>query len=244
MKSMLFFSMLFLIGGTANKLLGKDSTASQAIPVVFIHGILAKPIVWWKMEQRFKADGFQTIQYGYPSTKQSIKSHGKDFAEWVHHKLGDKPFYLVTHSMGNLVAREAYYADSSMNIVRWVMLAPPNQGAEVADILNRLILYRWITRTAGQDLLASETQHYMTIPSPAVAFGIIAGGKGDGRGYNPLLSSDNDGEVRVSETYLAGAQDHIIIRRQHTAMLWYDKTYELVLSFIRQGKFVRNEKGE
>ena len=207
------------------------------IPVVFIHGILAKPIVWWKMEQHFKADGFQTMQYGYPSTKQSIIEHGSDFAEWVHKNLGDKPFYLVTHSMGNLVAREAFYADSSMKIVRWVMLAPPNQGAEVADLLNRLILYRWITRTAGQDLLAAEPQHYMTIPSPSVPFGIIAGGKGDKKGFNPLLSGDNDGEVRVAETYLSGYHDHILLEYAHTAMLWYEETYEQVLAFLLNGNF-------
>jgi hypothetical protein len=234
MKRALFF---LFVTGAFSQFAGGASANSQEIPVVFVHGILAKPIVWWKMEQRFKSDGYKTIQYGYPSTKQSIRSHGKDFAEWVQNNLGNKPFYLVSHSMGNLVAREAFHLDSSMNIVRWVMLAPPNQGAEVADILNRLQLYRWITGTAGQDLLASEPQHYMTIPPPSVPFAIIAGGKGDGKGYNPLLSGDNDGEVRVSETYLAGAQAHIIIRQQHTAMLWFDETYQLVRAFLERGSF-------
>lgn len=207
------------------------------IPIVFIHGILAKPVVWHKMEQAFKEEGFRTMQYGYPSTSKTIQELGEDFSEWLNRSIGHQPFFLVSHSMGNLVAREAVAADTSLQIVRWVMLAPPNQGADVAALLNRLVLYRWITQEAGQDLLSSQIQHFMTLPPPNVSFGIIAGGKGDNAGYNPFLTGDDDGEVRVEETYLEGAQGHIIVHHGHSTMLWYDDTYQYVKSFFQCGKF-------
>lgn len=221
--------------------LSAEPVSEQNKNVVFIHGILAKPIVWHKMEQRFEKAGYRTFEYGYPSTSKGIQEHGNDFAVWLHETFGSQPFYLISHSMGNLVSREALASDTSLNVIRWVMLAPPNQGADVADLLNRLILYRWITRDAGQDLLASQLQHYMTLPPPSMPFGIIAGGKGDDQGYNPFLAGDDDGEVRVAETYLPGSADHILVKHAHTTMLWYDDTFLQAESFINNGHFIHQK---
>ena len=206
-------------------------------PVVFVHGILSKRPVFWKMILRFEKDGFSCYNYSYPSVKKPIEEHGKDFVDYIEATFGDRDFYLVSHSMGNLVCREALSLKPELNIKRWAMLAPPNQGAQVSDILNNIRLYKWITRVPGQQLRYSMAEHFRTMPSPGVDFAIIAGGMQDGKGYNPLLDGDNDGEVRVSETYLDGYSDHIILQHTHTALLMFKDTYQQMLFYFDTGKF-------
>ncbi|MCK5519830.1 MAG: hypothetical protein KAI81_01845, partial [Candidatus Marinimicrobia bacterium] len=72
-------------------------------PVVFVHGILSKRPVFWKMILRFEKDGFSCYNYSYPSVKKPIEEHGKDFVDYIEATFGDRDFYLVSHSMGNLV---------------------------------------------------------------------------------------------------------------------------------------------
>ncbi len=210
----------------------------KTVPVVLVHGILAKRSVFWKMELRFERDGYTCYNYGYPSVKKTIEEHGQDFAAWVDSTLGDREFYLISHSMGNLVCREAFAGHPDLKIKRWVMLAPPNRGAQVADIWSNIRLYEWITRTPGQELRYSLADHFRNMPPPDCEFGIIAGGLQDGKGYNPLLDGDNDGEVRVSETYLDGALDHIILQHMHTSLLMFQDTYLQILHFLATGKFL------
>jgi len=233
------YLLAILIGVTLFKGLSAEELLhpDRSVPVVFVHGILAKRPVFWKMILRFEKDGFTCYNYAYPSVQKPIEEHGQDFAAWVDTTLGDREFYLVSHSMGNLVCREALQADPDLKIKRWAMLAPPNQGAQVADILNNIRLYEWITRTPGQQLRYSLAEHFRNMPPPDKPFGIIAGGLKDGRGYNPLLDGDNDGEVRVSETFLPGYEDHIILQHMHTSLLMFRDSYEQILHYFGSGRF-------
>jgi|FLOH01.1.fsa_nt_gi pimeloyl-ACP methyl ester carboxylesterase len=212
--------------------------ADHEIPIVFIHGILSAPIVFLKMEHEFNDSNYVCFRYGYASTAKGIHDHALDFKVWLDETIGDRPFYLVSHSLGNLVSREMLSLYPELKIERWVMIAPPNHGADAADLLNRFPIFEKITGQTGQELLASRVQDYMNLASPQVPFAIIAGGLGDDKGFNYLLEGDDDGSVRVEETYLEGSRDHIVLPYQHTILLFQRETTDQIKAFIETGHFI------
>jgi hypothetical protein len=74
-------------------------------------------------------------------------------------------------------------------------------------------------------------------PPPALEFGIIAGGTEGGRGFNPLLSANNDGVVTVAETRLGGARDFLVLPVIHTVIAGAPETIAATLHFLAKGSF-------
>ncbi|MEA3500794.1 MAG: hypothetical protein U9R41_07250 [Candidatus Marinimicrobia bacterium] len=229
------FICFFILNGKL-----ESNNSDKNIPVVIIHGILSNPLIMKPLENKFQDAGYETYNYGYHSTENNIRQQGIDFAEWLNENIQYGKFYLVSHSMGNLVGREMENYDSTLQIIRWVMIAPPNHGSEYADTLDNIFFYKWITKTPGQELLATSDAHFKSLSPPDCEFGIIAGGKKNNKGYNPFIDADNDGEVRVDEAYLKGAEDFIILKHAHTPMLFYEDTFKQCLYFIENGCFNRD----
>lgn len=204
--------------------------------VVLVHGIASIPISMTYLERALAAQGYSTVNLGYPSTELPIQ----EAADLVRSSLeaipGQGTIHLVGHSLGNIVLRMAL-SRPLKRLGRMVMVAPPNQGSFAADALKDLHLYRWIFGPAGQQLSVDNSAFFAALPVPPCPFGIIAGGKGDGEGFNPLLPGDDDGTVRVSETRLDGAADFILLPDTHTLILFDSETARQVVSFLKSGRF-------
>ena len=81
------------------------------------------------------------------------------------------------------------------------------------------------------------TEGAVDLPSLDAPFGIIAGGKGDGEGYNPLIDGDDDGTVAVPETRLEGALDFLLVDSLHSFVHTDDQSIDAVLNFLQNGCF-------
>jgi len=207
-------------------------------PVILVHGILGFPEVFALLEWRLNQAGYKTLNFFYPSTEKTIREHGEDLATWIKAQTKQDTILLITHSMGNLVAREMHYAHPEIPIYRWLMVAPPNQGALSADLWNRIPLYRWWTDTPGQELrFSNKHAHYKQLPPPSCEFAILAGGMKNEIGFSLLLDGDDDGKVRVVETKLPGYADFMIIQQVHTGLLFSKETFEQADAFFRTGHF-------
>ena len=77
---------------------------------------------------------------------------------------------------------------------------------------------------------------------PQCEFGIIAGGRGDERGFNPLLTGDDDGVVTVSSTRLAGAADFLVLPVSHTFLMRNRQVLDCTLRFLEHGFFLSADK--
>lgn len=207
-------------------------------PVILVHGILGFPEVFALIEWRLNQAGYETLNFFYPSTEKTIREHGEDLALWIKAQTRQDTILLITHSMGNLVAREMLYAHPEIPVYRWLMVAPPNKGAQSADLWSKIPLYRWWTNTPGQELrLSNKNAHYKQLHPPSCDFAIIAGGMKNEIGFSLLLDGDDDGKVRVVETKLPGYADFMIIPQVHTGLLFSKETFEQADHFFRTGRF-------
>ena len=140
--------------------------------------------------------------------------------------------------MGGLVVRHLLARDAAwqrrIKVHRVVMIAPPNQGSAIARLLEDVPAYRLVFGTAGQQLTPEEV---LRVPALEHPFAIVAGGKSDGEGFNPLLPGDDDGTVGLAETRLEGAMDILVVREIHAMISNHRDTIRATINFLKHGRF-------
>ncbi len=207
--------------------------------IILVHGLGRSAGAFREMENALRDEGYETASINYPSTRQSVSEHADSLENIVSSLDQIETISFVTHSMGALVVRELMSRDGPwrdrMTIQRIVMIAPPNQGSRLAARLSGLPAYRWLTGQSGQNLSPDGAAR---LPVPDVEFGIIAGGRGNDIGFNPLLPGDDDGFVAVDETRLDGARDFLLVRTTHGLMDDHPQTIDATISFLRDGCFL------
>ncbi len=211
---------------------------SQRGMVLLVHGIARGPGTFGNLPQRLREQGFDAVAISYPSTRGSLESHANQIKRIIRRMPYGRKVSFVTHSMGALVVREMNTGNQhwrqGMHVGRIVMIAPPNQGSAVAEFLKDNLLYRLLYGKAGQALVPS---HVTKLAVPDVPFAIIAGGKGDGKGYNPWLPGDDDGTVSVEESQWAGAADSLVLPGLHGFIAKSDAVVPPVVAFLATGRF-------
>ena len=125
-----------------------------------------------------------------------------------------------------------------MRFGRFVMLGPPNQGALLAETFADNVLFKEIAGDAGQELGRDWPELEKRLATPDFQFGIVAGGKGNNKGYNPILVGDNDGVISVETAKLAGAHDFVRLPVLHSFIMDNAKVQQYVLSFLQHGYFI------
>ncbi len=193
--------------------------------------------------------GYRVFNMTYPSTRQGIAEHAKGLASVVDHLDGIGEINFVGYSLGNLVIRR-YFADQlkrgagklDPRFKRMVMLGPPNHGSQMATNLGENKLFELLLGRSGQQLGSLWAWEEGSLATPPFEFGIVAGGCGDDRGFNPLLPGDNDGVVTVASTRLAGAADFIVVHAVHPLLPGESRVHEITLRFLEHGYFVAPDR--
>jgi pimeloyl-ACP methyl ester carboxylesterase len=200
--------------------------------------------------------GYEVFNVDYPSTRYDMAQHARTLRHLINNLHGIEEINFVGHSMGNIVVRRylgdlarqdptkqspnAAAADrrAQMRFGRFVMLGPPNQGALLAVTFADNILFKEITGDAGQELGRDWPNLEKRLATPPFPFAIIAGGKGNNKGYNPILRGDNDGVISVETAKLPGASDFVRLPLLHSFIMDNAKVQQYVLSFFQHGYFI------
>lgn len=214
--------------------------------VLLLHGIFRSKDSFGPMTRALRAAGYEAHGVNYPSTRQSLEDHADQVEALIERLEGVRTLSFVTHSMGGIVARVLLARKDRawrqrIAVHRLVMIGTPNRGAEIATRLDQLPAFRTI---AGPSLGQLRLERADQLPIPDVRFGIVAGARGDGRGYNPLLTEDNDMTVTVSETMLEGAEDTLVISALHTFLMIHPEVIEATLRYLQTGRFQSPHPGE
>jgi pimeloyl-ACP methyl ester carboxylesterase len=220
----------------------------QGKAVVLLHGMFRNngPVANMARFLHTRGD-YAVFNLTYPSNWWSARRSAAALAKTLASLEGIEEINFVCHSFGNIVVRH-YLADCARGehggapdprIRRMVMLGPPNQGSKAAQ---------WPKAFHPLDLLVTgkEIRNWaefsLGLATPTFEFGVIAGGLGQPRGFNPLLREDNDFIVTVESTRLAGATDFAVLPVLHAVMGYNRRVQEYTLNFLRDGYFISAEQ--
>lgn len=188
-----------------------------------------------------RAQGYRTLapSYGFrrslPRILEILQPQVAGFAA-----AAAGPLHIVTHSLGGLVARALIAAHRPPYLGRVVMLAPPNSGSELADLLMDLKLSGAVLGPVGSHLctrrLARDEALLGRVDYP---LGIVAGSRSLTPFAGRLLPLANDGMVSVASTRLPGMADHIVLPVPHTLMPVHPQVIAQVSAFLATGTFQR-----
>jgi len=180
------------------------------------------------------------LMFGYASPRTGIDDHGRALGSVVAGLPHADRISFVGHSLGNLVVRRWMRmapADQLARVHRMVMLGAPNQGSDLARLASKFWVLTALSNGAARDLVVDWPKVSQDLAVPACPFGIVAGGKGDDRGYSTLLEGDDDAVVRVAETQLDGAADFLLVPVSHAAMMKNAAVQQATVSFLETGRF-------
>lgn len=219
------------------------AAASPPDTVVLLHGLGLGGWAMTRVEAVLRRDGYRVVNLSYPSRTVPLETLARDWlpSQLRAHGADTAPrLHFVTHSMGGILLR-LYVGDTPPpNLVRTVMLAPPNRGSEVAEHLKNFLPFQWMTGVNGHRLGTGPASVPLALgPWPAAA-GELAIISGD-RSLNPLFSAwlggPGDGKVSVASTQLAGQRAHLVLRHSHTWLAWSADTAREVRAFLKAGEF-------
>ncbi len=188
------------------------------------------------LAERLEWAGYGVTNVDYDSRGGTLAEHAETLAAEVSACCAAAPrVHFVGHSLGGLVIRR-YLADTPPeSLGRVVLLAPPNQGSEVADWFREQELGH-LLGPAGMGLGTGDTGIPASLPPPEYEVGIIAGN----RSLNPigsvLIPGPDDGMVGVDNTRIEDVP-LIVVRRSHTFLMNDRFTTEAVIAFLRRGVF-------
>jgi len=227
--------------------------AKQSIPavrgrvVITLHGLGSTRRGLEPIGEKIREQGdFTVLNVSYASTRGDFAAHAATLREVLDGLEDVEQFNFVCHSMGNLVLRyclgECREDESGRRILarlnRIVMLAPPNNGAQLAERFKNVTILEPLVGAAATRLAREGKEFTTQLARPDCEFGIIAGAVGDDAGHNPLLSGDDDLIVRVEETRLPGARDFVTVPTRHRSLLYDEKVHAYTLRFLTSGFFV------
>lgn len=218
---------------------GTLSPEHQREVIFLLHGIGKGRTDMLAMQSMLRRSGFEVVNWRYPSTQMTLDGLADLLNQQVEHYAQFRVSF-VTHSMGGIVVRTWLNKYKPHNVGRLVMIAPPNKGAYLADLLGDWLPYKLILGPAGQQLRQGENGSCTCAGTPYCEFGIIAGGTGKARGMNPLIPGDNDGTVSLESTKLQGAADFLVLPYAHPVIQMMPRTGRNVTAFLKTGKFLEH----
>lgn len=219
-----------------------SAIAPPAAAVVLLHGLGRTGFSLRALAAALRRAGYATLapSYGLRRTMPGIVDYlAGPIDRFAAAHPG--PLHFVTHSMGGLVARALITAHRPATLGRVVMLAPPNAGSELADLMFRMRLDGAILGPVGPLLRTGRgPDEERLLGHVDFDLGIIAGD----RPMDPLVAprfipGANDGKVAVAATRVAGMRDHIVLPVQHSFMVQDRRVIAQVLAYLATGAFTR-----
>jgi len=206
--------------------------------VVLVHGFLATPVFMDNMAEFLNKNSYRTVNIDYPSSQYDIEVISEKYLEpAVTEYCEDEKIHFVTHSMGGLVLRYYLKNNQPEDLGRIVMLAPPNKGSEIANILNREGLGKVALGPALTELETGYQDELPSIDIKGIEIGIIAGNTSLEPIKPYIIPGEDDGLVSVESTKLANMTDFIVLPVGHTLMPTNSAVKNHTLNFLNNGKF-------
>ncbi|GEP46032.1 hypothetical protein BGE01nite_53230 [Brevifollis gellanilyticus] len=192
------------------------------------------------VEWRMRRAGFGVTNVAYPSRSKRVEEivteHVEPALEAL--KLRLEPgarVHFVTHSLGGIVFRAwAAKRPADFPLGRTVMLAPPNQGNEIAD---HLAERGWVHSLLGPVVRELGTEAGSVVnslgPVPPETL-VVMGNQPRIRLFSHLFGSDHDGVVSVERGHVEGEAGFEVMEVDHTFIMWRKPVLDVVERYLRR----------
>lgn len=207
--------------------------------VILLHGLARTHHAMSKLESALIKHHYIVVNKSYPSTKRSVNTLAHEYISPMieqcrKHQL--KHIHFVTHSLGGIILQRYLQKNTIPELDRIVMLAPPNHGSPLADVLHQHWVFQQLLGPAINEL--TTTKKDISLKPGRYTIGVIAGNYS----LNPfgyfIFDGPNDGKVSVSSTQIKQMKDFITLPATHTFMMQNALVEKQILSFLEHGRFI------
>lgn len=213
-----------------------DRAAAQW--VVLLHGMARTARSMAPLARDLQRAGYRVRNVGYPTRRHDVEGLVDHYVQPALLACGtSQPVHVVTHSLGGILIRHYLQHSSLPPGSRIVMLAPPNQGSEVADHVRHWPPYRWLMGPVGQQLGTGPDSIVHRLRPIGADVGVIAARRSLQPWFSRLLPGEDDGAVSVASTRLPEMRDFIITDSTHSLMMFSAAVRRQVLRFLESGHF-------
>jgi triacylglycerol lipase len=211
--------------------------------VILLHGLGRSARAMIRLENALSGD-YSVINVDYPSRQLAIEQLAQiTISQALEQCEKDAKVHFVTHSLGGILVRQYLQDHKIENLGRTIMLGPPNQGSELADLLANNILFEFYNGPAGQQLGTGKDSAPINLEPVGFELGVIAGNRSFNAMLTKLGSGEHDGIVSVDSSKVDGMTDHIVMPVTHTFMMMDAKVIQQVRSFLSHGVFDHQAQG-
>ena len=193
---------------------------------MLIHGYFGHPLVMAPLAKKLQVAGFETVNWGYPSVTKSIAVHAEQFAgvlEELSAKSDVERLFVVAHSMGCIVTRQALLETRPSKLARVLFLCPPNRGSHVASRFAPF--FGWLSGTLSE--LCDHPDSWVNRLPPTLPNHVPVG----------IVIAKGDLVVARDSTELPGVEHVHVIRGMHAGILAKEETAQAAIHFLREGHF-------
>lgn len=211
--------------------------------VILLHGLGRTAASMDEMAKRLRLDGYVVANIGYPSRTAPIEELSGPAVQAGLAQCRDQgatSIHFVTHSLGGILVRHYLKHRSIDELGRTVMLAPPNQGSEAADVFRKVPGYRLLNGAAGQQIGTGVDSLPLQLGPVDFDVGIIAGDRTIDPITSLTLPNPDDGKVPVARTKIEGMNDFLLVHRSHAFIMKSDDVIDQVRHYLIHGGFHRS----
>jgi hypothetical protein len=208
--------------------------------VIVLHGLGRTAYSMSRIENALGNNHYLVWNESYPSTSENIEelattaiNKGLKFCS----SNNAAAIHFVTHSLGGILVRQYLQHNTIAGLGRIVMLSPPNQGSEVADLLNEYSLYHLILGPAAAQLGTDEDSLVRQLKPVKGEIGIITGDNSLDPWFSPVIPGEDDGKVSVESAKLDEMSDFITVHNGHTFIMRDQRVINQILYFLGHGRF-------
>lgn len=208
--------------------------------VMVLHGLGRSDWAMSKLAENLAENDFWVVNIDYPSRDYSIPELAEMTLSAGISECGEvsaPPYHVVSHSLGGILLRFYREQDGFPELGRAVMLAPPNQGSQVADRLEGLPGFEWLMGPAAVRLGTGEEDIPSQLGPVDFELGVIAGTRSLDPVSSLMLPDPDDGKVSVSHTRVEGMCSMLVLPVTHALMMRNDRVIEEVSHFLKAGRF-------
>jgi triacylglycerol esterase/lipase EstA (alpha/beta hydrolase family) len=219
-------------------LLAPLPAAANGDTVVLLHGLYRSERSMRPLEAPVSKAGFRVVNLDYDSRSQSPETFVAALDAQLADCCSDAPkLHFVTHSLGGIVTRAYLATRRPANLGRVVMLAPPNHGSPLGDVVAGSAVLRFLLGSTAARLGTDPDSFPNALPRADFELGVIAGTASRNPFGALLIDGESDGTVSVSSTRLEGMTDFITVDEAHTFIMRSDEVAAQTVRFLTSGRF-------